>query len=140
MTRRLCLVVVLAGMILVAGLGAPATAQGTTAREHTVRGLPAPTPLRHAKTCSTTNGTPSSPLSKPEVSGLIVTVGRVVIAPEHTRLKAIDWNWGDGTPSRGCRYFRQAHTSAKPGSYKVTATTPFTNGTKLRTHERVIVS
>jgi hypothetical protein len=94
-------------------------------------------------TCSTTNATPQAPeelnLSPASVSGLSATVNGIVIAPDGTELEGIDWNWGDGTVQTGCVYFPETHVYASPGSYTITVTTPFTNGTELQKSETTTV-
>jgi hypothetical protein len=91
-------------------------------------------------TCSTTNGTKQLSLSTASISGYAVTINGVIIAAPGTELTGIDWNWGDGTVATGCIYFPESHTYANSGSFTVTVTATFSDGSQLQATQQVTVS
>jgi serine/threonine protein kinase/PKD repeat protein len=119
-----------------------AVAAGLAAGVHlATSGAKAPSSLGRASSaaataCRTANGTASLSLRPAVTHVTVVTIRGVVIAPRGMVLRAIDWNWGDGTKQTGCALTR-THVYSSGRRYTVRVTATFSNGSQLHATERV---
>ncbi len=131
--RRRWLLVCLAAIVAAGGLaaGVHLATSGTKAPGSLGR---ASSPA--ATTCRTANGTASLSLSRAVTHETVVTISGMVIAPRGTALRAIDWNWGDGTKQTGCA-LTETHVYPSGRRYTIRVTATLSNGSRLHASETV---
>jgi serine/threonine protein kinase/PKD repeat protein len=134
--RRRWLFVSLAAVIAAGGLavGVHLATSGAKAASSLGRATSAA-----ATTCRTPTGTAALSLSRAVTHETVVTIRGVVTAPRGTVLRAIDWNWGDGTRQTGCA-LRQTHVYPAGRRYTIRVTAAFSNGSRLHASEAVSLS
>ena len=92
-----------------------------------------------AMACRTTNGPAFLSLLPATTHETVVTISGVVIAPRGTVLRAIDWNWGDGTRQTGCA-LTETHVYPVGRRYTVVVTAKLSGGSQLQATETVSLS
>jgi serine/threonine protein kinase/PKD repeat protein len=86
--------------------------------------------------CRTPGGRAALSLRPAAIHETVVTITGVVTASRGTVLRALDWNWGDGTRQAGCALTR-THVYRSAGRHTVRVTATFSNGLKLHASEKV---